>query len=206
MTDRMKYALSGAAAGAVNGLFGGGGGMVLAPVPCPARCRYGAGPAALRHLRGGHPAGVRRCPRRHHLVRRQSPWTGCRPCPTWWAALGAAFVGGQDLFRKVSQLCGCGGIFACLRAVRRREVSPVTAWLLPLAVGFATGILSAWGVGGGTLLLLCMTLLLGVDQRTAQTINLLYFLPTAGMGLLSHGKSGLLEKPRAAAARRPRPD
>ncbi|MFR5386928.1 MAG: TSUP family transporter, partial [Oscillospiraceae bacterium] len=24
--------------------------------------------------------------------------------------------------------------------------------------------------------------------------NLLYFLPTAGMGLLSHGKSGLLEK------------
>ena len=34
----------------------------------------------------------------------------------------------------------------------------------------------------------------GVDQRTAQTINLLYFLPTAGMGLLSHGKSGLLEK------------
>ena len=71
----------------------------------------------------------------------------------------------------------------------------MTAWLLPLAVGFATGILSAWGVGGGTLLLLCMTLLLGVDQRTAQTINLLYFLPTAGMGLLSHGKSGLLEKP-----------
>lgn len=48
-----------------------------------------------------------------------------------------------------------------LSAVRRREVSPVTAWLLPLAVGFATGILSAWGVGGGTLLLLCMTLLLG---------------------------------------------
>ena len=33
-----------------------------------------------------------------------------------------------------------------------------------------------------------------MDQRTAQTINLLYFLPTAGMGLLSHGKSGLLEK------------
>ena len=79
----------------------------------------------------------------------------------------------------------------------------MTAWLLPLAVGFATGILSAWGVGGGTLLLLCMTLLLGVDQRTAQTINLLYFLPTAGMGLLSHGKSGLLEKP-VLLQRRPR--
>ena len=60
----------------------------------------------------------------------------------------------------------------------------MTEWVLPLAVGTATGILSAWGVGGGTLLLLVMTLFLGVDQRTAQGINLLYFLPTAGAGLL----------------------
>ena len=74
----------------------------------------------------------------------------------------------------------------------------MTAWLLPLAVGFATGILSAWGVGGGTLLLLCMTLLLGVDQRTAQTINLLYFLPTAGMGLRSAIPAGLIAAALAA--------
>ena len=67
-------------------------------------------------------------------------------------------------------------------------------FLLPLLIGFGTGILSAWGVGGGTLLLLCMTLFLGVDQATAQGINLLYFLPTAGMGLIWHGKNGLLEK------------
>ena len=70
----------------------------------------------------------------------------------------------------------------------------MTAWLLPLAVGFGTGILSAWGVGGGTLLLLIMTLFLGVDQVTAQGINLLYFLPTAGAGLLFHRKNGLLDK------------
>ncbi len=67
-------------------------------------------------------------------------------------------------------------------------------YLLPLAVGFGTGILSAWGVGGGTLLLLIMTLFLGVDQVTAQGINLLYFLPTAGIGLLFHRKNGLLDK------------
>ena len=70
----------------------------------------------------------------------------------------------------------------------------MTAWLLPLLAGFGTGILSAWGVGGGTLLLLVMTLFLGVDQTTAQGINLLYFLPTAGAGLLFHRKNGLLEK------------
>lgn len=70
----------------------------------------------------------------------------------------------------------------------------MTEWLLPLAVGFGTGILSAWGVGGGTLLLLIMTLFLGVDQTTAQGINLLYFLPTAGVSLLFHRKNGLLDK------------
>ena len=67
-------------------------------------------------------------------------------------------------------------------------------WLWPLAAGFGTGILSAWGVGGGTLLLLIMTLFLGVDQQTAQGINLLYFLPTAALGLISHRKNGLLDR------------
>jgi uncharacterized membrane protein YfcA len=67
-------------------------------------------------------------------------------------------------------------------------------FLLPLVLGLATGILSAWGVGGGTLLLLCMTLFLGVDQATAQGVNLLYFLPTAGISLFYHKKNDLLDK------------
>ena len=67
-------------------------------------------------------------------------------------------------------------------------------WLLPLLAGFGTGILSAWGVGGGTLLLLIMTLFLGVDHTAAQGINLLYFLPTAGVSLFFHRKNGLLDK------------
>ena len=70
----------------------------------------------------------------------------------------------------------------------------MTAWLWPLLAGFGTGILSAWGVGGGTLLLLVMTLFLGVDQTTAQGINLLYFLPTAAVSLFFHRKNGLLDK------------
>lgn len=68
------------------------------------------------------------------------------------------------------------------------------AWIFPLLAGFGTGILSAWGVGGGTLLLLIMTLFLGVDPAAARGINLLYFLPTAALGLLEHRKNGLLDK------------
>ena len=69
----------------------------------------------------------------------------------------------------------------------------MTDWLIPALAGFGTGILSAWGIGGGTLLLLIMTLFLGVEQTQAQGINLLYFLPTAGMSLIEHRKNGYLD-------------
>ena len=64
------------------------------------------------------------------------------------------------------------------------------ALLIPFLTGLGAGVLSAWGVGGGTLLLLCMTLLLGVEQHQAQGVNLLFFLPAAGMGLLFHRQKG----------------
>lgn len=69
----------------------------------------------------------------------------------------------------------------------------MTDWLIPALAGFGTGILSAWGIGGGTLLLLIMALFLGVEQTQAQGINLLYFLPTAGMSLIEHRKNGYLD-------------
>ena len=76
----------------------------------------------------------------------------------------------------------------------------MTEWLLPFLCGLGAGTISAWGVGGGTLLLLVMTLFLGVDQRTAQAINLLFFLPTALSALVCHAKSGYLDKPTLKAA------
>ena len=70
----------------------------------------------------------------------------------------------------------------------------MTQWLLSLACGLGAGILSAWGVGGGTLLLLVMTLVLGVDQQTAQGLNLLFFLPTAASALMCHARNGCLDR------------
>lgn len=76
----------------------------------------------------------------------------------------------------------------------------MTDWLLPFFCGLGASVISAWGVGGGTLLLLVMTLFLGVDQRTAQGINLLFFLPTAASALVCHAKGGFLDKPTLKAA------
>ena len=70
-----------------------------------------------------------------------------------------------------------------------------TVGVLPLAVGAATGVLSGFGVGGGTLLLVYMTAFAGVDQHLAQGINLLYFLPAGLMALPAHVKNGYIEKP-----------
>ncbi len=46
-------------------------------------------------------------------------------------------------------------------------------FVLPLLAGVGCGVLSAWSIGGGTLLLLVMTLVFGVAQTAAQGINLL---------------------------------
>ena len=71
----------------------------------------------------------------------------------------------------------------------------MTDWILPFLCGLGASILSAWGVGGGTLLLLVMTLFLDIDQRTAQGINLLFFLPAAASALVCHARSGYLDRP-----------
>lgn len=50
---------------------------------------------------------------------------------------------------------------------------------MTLLVGTALGFLTGLGVGGGSLLILWLTLGLGMDQETARSINLLFFLPSA---------------------------
>lgn len=70
----------------------------------------------------------------------------------------------------------------------------MSGWLLSALAGAVTGVLSAFGVGGGSLLLIYMTTFAGAEQAAAQGINLLYFLPTAGAALPAHFRNGLVEK------------
>ena len=61
-------------------------------------------------------------------------------------------------------------------------------------VGAVTGILSGFGVGGGSLLILWLTLMEGIAQYTAAGINLLYFLCCAPAALVSHFRNHLVDK------------
>ena len=65
----------------------------------------------------------------------------------------------------------------------------------PLIAGIAgllCGILSGFGIGGGSLLMVWMTAAATMDQKIAQGINLLYFLPTSLGALIFHIKNKMI--------------
>lgn len=66
-------------------------------------------------------------------------------------------------------------------------------WILGVLIGALTGILSGFGVGGGTLLLLYLTAVQNFEQVRAGGVNLLYFLVCALPALYGHAKNGLIE-------------
>ncbi len=65
-------------------------------------------------------------------------------------------------------------------------------WIMVLA-GLLSGVIAGMGMGGGTLLIPVLTLLLCVPQRGAQGVNMLAFLPAAVVALYIHYKSGRID-------------
>lgn len=66
--------------------------------------------------------------------------------------------------------------------------------VIGVIIGALTGVLSGFGVGGGTLLLLWMTAVQGMGQAQAGGVNLLYFIACALPASIGHIKNGLIEK------------
>lgn len=58
--------------------------------------------------------------------------------------------------------------------------------------GLLSGVLAGMGMGGGTLLIPVLTLLLAVEQHAAQGVNMFAFLPAALLALWVHRKAGRL--------------
>lgn len=61
--------------------------------------------------------------------------------------------------------------------------------LVSVISGFVSGIAGGMGIGGGTLLIPALTLLGGIGQHTAQSANLIFFIPTAISALVIHVKN-----------------
>lgn len=62
-----------------------------------------------------------------------------------------------------------------------------------ILIGTALGFLSGLGTGGGSLLILWLTLALETGQAEARAINLMFFVPSALIACLFRWKQGRLE-------------
>ena len=66
--------------------------------------------------------------------------------------------------------------------------------MMEIIVGALSGIIASMGLGGGFVLLIWLTLFQDVPQRTAQGINLLFFLPIALISIILHSRAKLIDK------------
>lgn len=58
-----------------------------------------------------------------------------------------------------------------------------------IIIGLAAGIVSGMGMGGGAILIPALVLAVSPEQHIAQTVNLLFFIPTAMIALVVHIKN-----------------
>jgi uncharacterized membrane protein YfcA len=65
----------------------------------------------------------------------------------------------------------------------------MVSWIT-LPVATVLGFLAGLGVGGGSLLMLWLTLAVGMEYEQARIMNLLFFLPSAIIATLFHRKQG----------------
>lgn len=64
---------------------------------------------------------------------------------------------------------------------------------IQILIGSLLGFLSGLGVGGGSLLILWLTLILHMPHNVARIINLLFFIPSAIIASVFRWKQGVLE-------------
>ena len=67
------------------------------------------------------------------------------------------------------------------------------SFIITLLVGTALGFLTGLGVGGGSLLMVWLTAVLGMDALTARSINLLFYLPGAAIAIQFRKRQGKIQ-------------
>lgn len=65
--------------------------------------------------------------------------------------------------------------------------------MVNILIGTISGIVSSLGMGGGAILILCLSLFLGKEQHIAQGANLVFFIPTAIVAIIINMKNKLVK-------------
>lgn len=65
--------------------------------------------------------------------------------------------------------------------------------MVEILVGLVSGIVSGMGMGGGSILILLLSLFVGVEQHVAQATNLVFFIPTAFVAIIINAKQKYID-------------
>ena len=65
--------------------------------------------------------------------------------------------------------------------------------MLEILVGIVSGIVSGTGMGGGTILILVLSLFMGTQQHVAQATNIVFFIPTSIVAIIVSVKQKMID-------------
>lgn len=60
--------------------------------------------------------------------------------------------------------------------------------MIEIFIGLISGFVSGMGMGGGTILILCLSMFMQVEQHIAQATNLVFFIPTSIIAIITNIK------------------
>ena len=65
--------------------------------------------------------------------------------------------------------------------------------MIEVLVGVISGIVSGIGMGGGTILILILSIFMGIEQHVAQATNIVFFIPTSIIATIVNAKQKMLD-------------
>lgn len=187
----------GVAAGALGGMMGVGGGILLVPllVHVLRESQHEAQAISLAFVIAAAAVAVVPYLEREHVDLRLGALLAAGALP--------GVIAGARTARRMSAL-GLRRLFgaAVLATAIRILISPPThagapvalwAWPAEVALGLAVGFLAGLlGIGGGTVLVPVLVLAQGVAQHAAQGLSLLLIIPVGLAGVLAYARGGKL--------------
>lgn len=65
--------------------------------------------------------------------------------------------------------------------------------MLEVLIGIISGVISGTGMGGGTILILILSVFMGIEQHVAQATNIVFFIPTSIVAIIVSFKQKLID-------------
>lgn len=65
--------------------------------------------------------------------------------------------------------------------------------MIEIVTGVISGIVSGTGMGGGTILILILSIFVGLEQKVAQATNLIFFIPTSIAAIIINFKKNNID-------------